>query len=264
MKNTFINNFYVILIFILFFAILFVPNQIAQTRQDKIEQTNEEKEKLEVQKLVDSFTNALEETKDLNRIPKTFFANEFKEYFARNTDWKDASPPKLLSQLSKAETYEAKIMGLNVSYLLVMTANGICCENYWDADFFPPEILEVIKKSKFLAEMFLNTESDDDGFQIPNMQDYQVLNADTKMLVDAQRNYLASRSETWNINFKKNIIETRKTFVSFNSYLCSRDNECGNLPKDTRFIDIAAFPYILRIIKVKNDYKILDIFPYNR
>lgn len=253
-----INIFTAFIIFTTIVVLLtFCQNVNAQTANAE-KQNKEKLEKLEVQKFVDEFIKNFEDTKDLNQVPERFFVADFKTRSLKDINYFDEYPPEVLSQISNEESYEFKILLLDNFYLSIMSNNGICCDGE-EKEFYPPEILKIIKKSKFLSSMLI----DDTDLKITSIQDFHTFKSDMKNFYEAQRKYLESRPTNWKNEYIKNVIKTRKNFESFYSYLCSED-DCENLLAETRIIEIAAFPFILKIIKENNDYKILDVFPYSQ
>ncbi len=260
-----LKPFYALLIFTIFLSILFVPNNNAQSKPSKNEQTNQEKEKLEVQKLVNSFYQSLEETKDLNQVPKTFFVADFKTRFAKNYRWFEYS--EFFKQLSDSERYDGNVLMINFLYLGMMSTgekNFNFGEGLDDDEedtlpiekMFPSQIADRIRKSKFLYFIY----DEDRDLEINNIIELNEFIADIKNVSEVERTFL-NENKMWKSNYLINIKEARSKFERYQSILCE-NGECNNLPQQTKIIWFTSFPFVFSIIRENNEWRILDIeFP---
>lgn len=255
---TFLKKMPVLQLITLFALTLGLFFQLVSAQHITVE--NEEEEQ-KIRKFVDTFTNAFEETKDLDKLPANYFVSDFKERFSNTNVMITDLPPNLSGKITKEEAYEASILGLNYSYLGIMSNSGLCCEGE-TKDLYPPEILKFMEKNQFLSQTLLNAD-DDIQPKIAEIKDFHTLMNEMKSLINFERQYINSRSAAWKENYRKNIAKTRENFNSFNSYLCS-GKDCENLPEKTQMTEVSAFPFILRIVKEGENYKILGIYPYSQ
>ncbi len=189
-----INFFAAFIIFTTVFSLSpLCLNINAQTSANK-KQVQEEKQ--EVQKFVDSFVQSLEEIKDLDQVPKTFFVTNFKTRFAKNDELRKPENKELYAQFTDAERYEDNVVSFNFFYLTFLHKAGtgtIVTSKAEDDDseidnreetFFSPEAIAIMKKSKTLNSFF------DPNYEFKSVGELHNLTADRRKVADAERTYL--------------------------------------------------------------------------
>ncbi|HMS38866.1 MAG TPA: hypothetical protein PKE69_01475 [Pyrinomonadaceae bacterium] len=246
------------------------------------QETVSEAEKKEVKKFVDDFIKHLDKTKDLDKVPERFFVSDFKTRFAKNEYWfQFLSSSDFYAQLSDSERFEGNVLTLNFLYLLLTSGVGSNQLNFdenmdledGDIDFskiFPPNVIELIKKSKkwsvFLESDDLDDEENNSELNSKNytengnLAEWYELAEDMKNISEAQRLYLNGKSNQWRKRFEKNINKTRKKVHSIRVEKCDTD-VCKDLPKDFTMICNAVFPFFIHLIQENSEWRILDIYP---
>ena len=272
MKQT-ISIFTALIIFATAFSLSpFCPNANAQIPDDEKLTSEEQAEKQEVQKFVDSFLQSLDETKDLDKVPEKFFVADFKTRFAQNKEF--SSNDELLLQLSAGERYEYNVLLFNFFHLGMMYFAGTSefkDDSDGDSDkgenedygkkMLAPEALKIVEKSKILQFWF----GEDFDLEAKNIIELQDFIKDLKKVVEAQRKYLNERSVKWKEKSIQNLPKVKKKiFGKINDYgadFCE-GNECEGLPEKTRiFYSRATLPLALKIVKENGELKILNLNP---
>lgn len=261
-----LKSFYALLIFILSLSVLFVSNNNAQSKSSKNEQINEEKEKLEVQKFVDSFIQKLDETKDLNEVPESFFIEEFRKRQVNNNNF-DFYDSNLLPQLSEIERIEYNLDIINHYYL------GYRCifeRVDWDyysenneslEELFPAEVIELLKKYKILSYSEIDDDNVDEP-QISNIAELRELMSLWKKILQAERNYLSQSTPQRKYKFAKNLEKAKNQFDEIRIYDCKEPDSCFGFPANSRLIRVVTFPLTLNIKRENGLLKIVDIYPF--
>lgn len=270
-KNRFFVHAFVVCAF-LFAAAAVCTNVAAQTAKTD-EQISLKAEKQEVQKFVDSFLQSFEESKDLNKVPESYFATQFKGRFSENGELKVNTSKELFAQFGDNERYEHNVSMLNFLYLGWMCAlekHGsklLQDSNDSDDEYFektiPPKVIDLIKKNKTLHSIYVDGEDVD---EITNVIELQELVADVKKIAIAQREHLDGLPSGWKSKYDKNAVEARKNKEVFSSELCEKDNNddnCKYLPENTSVIYVAAIPLALIITRENDELKVLNITIYN-
>lgn len=258
------------------FALIFViglplscQNVSAQTAKKKPKLVSKaEMEKREVKKFVASFIQILEETKDLDQVPESFFVSDFKIRFSKSYLGLDLVESTTLNKLDETEQYELHKTNFNMAYLsLTYAFSKISIEDSELAEdedtdleninnLFPPQIITLIKNSKTLNAFAFKAE-DADYFKIKDIETFREFVADLKNLIYAQRMYLNDRSAEQKTNYEKNMKESRKSANHFSAEICMKN--CEGFPEKTRIFEMRYYPLYFKIVRENGKYKIFDL-----
>lgn len=221
--------------------------------------TQDEKDKLEVVKFADEFVRILEKTKDIGLIPNKFFDDGFKANLIKTYKSEFIDEFKFIGQISDNEVYDFVRLSLNLFYLAMSIHNGLCCEDF-ELNNNPPNIVKIIKKSKFLLGFYGEGGSE---LNINNIAELNSIKAELKEVTKEQRKYLEKLSPKKKAIIRKNLLSTINKFDCFKVFQCG-DKECENFPQKTRMAEFCLFPLILKIVKVGDTFKILNFYPYSQ
>lgn len=236
--------------------------------------SREELDKSEVKEFVGEFTKSLEETKDLNLTLSKFASKNIKT----NLDKFDFDYENQLKELSSDEQFEHKILVLNLIFFgyrnLFATefnreVNGE--ENNNDIEkMFPPEVLEILKRSSLISKLFelSNEEEDieeediDDNGEDNNKK--PITSLDVAEATEIMRNALAAfkigiesrESSTEEASALKSLYENESVYQAFQ---CKGNDECLGLPEKTRIFWNSVFPLCLHIARENGELKVFYI-----
>jgi hypothetical protein len=238
--------------------------------------TREELDKRQVRKFVEKFTKSLDETKDLNLTLSKFASKNFKTNLEKlHIDYNDQ-----LKELNTEQQSEFKISMLSLMYSGMIWNGGSYNFIYKENDdentaveskeddsddddyvtnMFPPEIIEILKKSQLFCKIF---EIDEQASKIEiGSQDFvdsiEILKNANAMLKISIEN----REPSWEERYAKNIQAARKRFEFYESERCKED-DCYSFPEKTRVYTIAVFPYFLVLARENGKLKLvyMDIY----
>lgn len=250
-----------ILIFVLtaitvFPIIIFSQNKIS----DKAE-----REKREVQEFTDSFLKQLEKTKDISKVPRSFFADDF---FNQTIDINlEEGIEKRIPQNLKFRVFA---MSFNIGYLGITYFLGRLSEEEMKKDeakkgkndaknsdgdgftelFFPPYLLKIYKNSRILSKLN-NSEN-----KVKTIQEINELINEMESIINQQRRYL-----------RKNYLPRKNSFFYAemnnvkNITYWEKDDIYSRIDSNgLKFIEVGGYIIRLRIAKINGKPKILDIF----
>lgn len=223
----------------------------------------------DVVKFAASFIALLEETKDLDQIPKSYFVDDFTAHFAKEPPIDIDIEAKVFNKLSESERFDFNAEFFNLSYLGLMNAFGKY--DYYDntneetdieavANLFPPNIISQIRKSKTLNSYFLKTENGigyNTNFKIKNTETLRDFLEDSKKITEAQRDFLNDLSPKEKAKYKKTITQLRKVTNWQKNKTCGRD--CEGFPAQTRYYELRYYPLYFKIIRENGNYKIFEL-----
>jgi hypothetical protein len=232
--------------------------------------TREKLDKREVTEFTDKFIKSLDETKDLKKVPQSFFADNFEDNISKifNSD----IDSEIYNQLTPKDQREMNITGYNLVYLGLM---NIFSKNQAELDLsiseialpenlFPQEINSLVKNTKFLRRAFPEKHKDDNDDDeeenlrtnpIINIDDLQMLISEMKSVVYAQQIYLNDRDSATLANYANNLNEIREGEKDSISIEKCSGNNCEGFPEKTTLISVRHFPLRLEIVKQKKQTK---------
>lgn len=252
----FISNIIVIL-FLSFIAYSQTPK--SKTKTDKQEQR-------EIEKFADEFMKDLKLTNDLSQVSEKFFVADFKTRLAKNGSLNFLSDNnELKAQISDSDLYYNKVAFINFLNLQTMfAAKNLKLKNEdEDSDddedsntkeilkkYLPTHIIELIKRSKWLRE-FLDYDEADDKDKIMTVEDIRSITADLNIVSDALRAEITQHK----MKFPKSSEMTKY----YPGEKCEGES-CFGLPENTVIFAIHKYLMCLRIARINNELKIVELF----
>lgn len=224
---------------------------------------------LSVKQFADSFIETLEETKDLNKLPNSYFVSDFQKRFSKTAPLDIDIDSSVFNKLSEGERFEFNAGFFTLSYLGLMNAFGKY--DYYDntneetdieavANLFPPNIIAKIRQSKTLNSYFLQTANGigyNTDFKIKNTETLRDFLADSKKITEAQRDFLNALSPKEKAKYTKTINQLRKVTNWTKNKTCGRD--CEGFPAKTRYYELRYYPLYFKIIRKNGSYKIFEL-----
>jgi hypothetical protein len=272
MKRT-INFFTAFIIFTTAFSLsAFCPNINAQdnsnssTKKKTKRQIRKEKlEEREVRRFANQFIRSLEVTYDLDKVPKRFFDNGFRKRMSEDSNWDLLSLENedLKKQFSDDERYLS-----NVSFINFFNSLGIFVlnkfknqeeDNELDDEIvksLPPHIFKLLERSKWLKPIFVEGKNEGEIVKSMTPADYRSFMADLNAVSDAMRREIKKRKLNFPLKYRPNP-ELQTEY--FPPEKCEGDR-CMGLPENTTIFAIHKYLMCLRIIKIKNELKIVNIY----
>jgi hypothetical protein len=215
----------------------------------------------EAQKFADTFLQHLQISKDLNRVPKNFFAASFKDRFLSGYEWFEQEP-RIVAQINADERFDYYALMFNFIYLSGLYAGGkkLSPDNLKVEDTFPPSVVTLIKSKPILAPL-LNTESE---WEVDNVEQLRSGMAALRDVVSALRKYLEAHPSEWKPQYKRAIIDVRHKVNDKPWSIPCQGKGCASLPSKTPLIHVDAFPLHLVLVKAQGKLKILEIWPFSK
>jgi len=222
-----------------------------------------------VKQFTASFIEKLEETKDLDKIPQSYFVSDFQTRFAKTAPLDIDIDEKVFNKLSESERFDFNAEFFTLGYLGLMNAFGKY--DYFDntnedtdieavKNLFPPHIIAQIRKSKTLNSYLLKYENDtgyNTEFKIKNKETFRDFLADSKKIAAAQRDFLNNLSPKEKAKYTKTITQLRKVTNWQKNKTCGRD--CESFPAKTPYYELRYYPLYLKIIRENGSYKIFEL-----
>lgn len=263
MKNNFIKLFLIFL-----FTISFCIQISAQNSTKKNE--------IKIKEFIKSFIKALENTKDIRKVPKEFFVSDYYKRFAENEDSGDIFNDLRISSLlwkkiplTKRLKYNSLRFNFNILPTMLIDYNKLVdketeqknsSKNEKDSNSFfksilPSKVFIALKRTKILFKSF------DNNKEIKTLKDFNILLTEMESVLTTLQTYL-----------KKNKLPKQNSFFSVeikslieqaswkeNDSFCGKCKfSCHNLPQNTRYIYIGGFLLRLTVIQQNGKFKIFD------
>lgn len=248
-----------ILIF-LFSLALFDVNADAQTPSINKPDEKQKAEEAEIKKFADEFIENLEVSYDFNQVPERFFDVGFKKRLSEISNWDLLSDNKeLRNQFNDDERYMNNVSFMNFFNLITILASEKFKNQDKDDDFdsdnfikqsLPPHIFKLFTKSKWLRLIIENIDSDKIDESM-TLTDYRSFIADLNSVSDAMKMEVKKRK----LRFSKKLEMTEY----FPAEKC-KGKKCFGLPENTIIFAIHKQLMCLRIVKINNELKIVNIF----
>ncbi len=238
----------------------------------KVNEFTESKEAIsepDVNEFFSSFVRSLDETGDIDKIPKRFFHSDFKIRFAQDDDWIHSvseSDAKLFNKLSSPERYKYNVSVANFYYLLL--------ESYFNKQGslvgfddekkimrgLPRNTLQLIKQSIWFKSTFDNQVK---TAKPTTLKKLESCIAELDKISDSIKTFLNKRSMNQKRKYNRDWAKRRKLQIinrsNTSNDICEGDN-CMGLPEKTRIHAIHAFALCLRIALVNGEYRVINIF----
>jgi hypothetical protein len=259
-----ITNLFFIPIFVLFVSL----NVLGQ-KSDLVSPTIDTISEPDVNQFFAAFVTLLDETGDIDRMPKRFFISDFETRFAENDDW--ISPvsdndAKLFEKLSSSERYKYNISVANFYYLILesyFNKKGSLAGYDDDTNIIqglPRNAMQLLKQSKWFKSTFDNQVELEKPTTIAELKRCV---AELEVISESIRKFLSNRSakqkrryiDKWMKRRKLQILDESNT----SSDICEGNN-CMGLPEKTRIHALHAFALCLRIAFVNGEFKVVDIY----
>ena len=214
----------------------------------------------EAQKLADSFLQQFQNSKDLNRVPKKFFAASFKDRFLNGYEWFEQEP-QIVTQINASERFDYYVLMFNFIYLSGLYAGSkkLIPNNPKIGDMLPPSVVALIRGNPVLAPL-LNTESE---WKVDSVEQLRSRMAALRDVVAVLRKYLDSHPSKWKPQYERAINVRRKVNDKPWSIPC-QGKECGGLASKTLLIHVDAFPLHLVMVKAHGKLRISEIWPFSK
>jgi hypothetical protein len=222
--------------------------------------TQQEKtDKREIIKFGDSFVRSFINIKDLDKMPKYFFDDNFKNWFSKSNF---NIYPNQNKTSNNQELYQRNILFANFFNLLITTISqnikkDIKDEDLDTQDFFvkslPPNILNKFKQSKWMKSIFVN----DNVENYPeNESDWENCITDFKAGTKELQLFLTKHP----IKLSKSFIKLKiGSFKYYPSEKCEGE-DCFGLPEQTPIFAIHELLFCLRIARINGQLKIVQIY----
>jgi hypothetical protein len=228
-----------------------------------------------VKQFVMSFVKSFEETKDISKVPDSFFTADYRRRFADTRDSGDIMnmygiSDKFYAKLSRKQRYEYLVLRFNFNVLPFMfikkpevsqeaelTKETSKSKDKLDVAswLFPPEIFQHFKQTKIFSQ------SVDNDFEITKLAEFNQLVSEMRAILQEFRTYLTKNnlpdSESMLAVEMQEMI-TDADWEKSEEFCGKYKEECSGLPKNTRYIYIGGFLLRLTIIKQKGKFKIFD------
>jgi hypothetical protein len=213
------------------------------------------------QKFAELFLQQLQISKDLNRVPKKFFAAGFKDRFLNGYEWFEQDE-RIVAQINADERFDYYVLMFNFIYLSGLYAGGkkLSPDNLKVEDTFPPSVVALIKSKPVLAPL-LNTESE---WEVDNVEQLRSGMVALRDVVAALRKYLEAHPSEWEPQYKRAIIDVRDKLNDKPWSIPCQWKGCAGLPSKTHLIHVDAFPLHLVMVKAQGKLKILEIWPVSK
>jgi hypothetical protein len=226
--------------------------------------TQGEMDKREVTKFANSFVKSFLKIQDIRKMPEHFFAENFKTNFG-NSNFNINDVESKGDNLSKLTPFEQNVLSANFWALVSAVASLKDLSKVKEDKFintFPPSIVSAFKTSRLLRA-FVDEDSKNDSLENEDnlsdelkqkiMQEYE---NDLSRISIKMRNHLGKFAEISSKNFTVN---RAKQFKYYPADLCKAE-KCLGLPENTPIFSIHEFMLCLRIAKIKNRLKIIQIY----
>jgi hypothetical protein len=236
----------------------------AQTAKQPKVLTQDELDKRKVEKFAKSFVDSFLKIKDIEKMPKQFFAENFKTNFSKsNFNINDIeSKGHNLSQLTP---FKQNVLSANFWALVSAVASLKDLSKVKEDKFintFPPSIVSEFKTSRLLRA-FVDEDSKNDPLEnednLPDELKQKIMREyenDLSRISIKMRKHLGKFAKTSSKNLTVN---RAKQFKYYPADLCKAE-KCLGLPENTPIFSIHEFMLCLRIAKIKNRLKIIQIY----
>jgi hypothetical protein len=199
--------------------------------------TREELDKREVTEFIDEFTKSYNTTKDLRTMPSKYFAKNFKDNMVKTSDALGIEDE--MTDISVDQRFEYGILIRQLAYFsyrntLSYESRGLPISDYRNYQSFPPDVLEILKASKVLIEIFdieVEEKSDDED-------DDKITSADIVKSIEIMQNAIAlfkvydDNQEPLSDEMVKEISELEES--SYEVERCENQGQCFGMPEKTR------------------------------
>lgn len=253
----------------LLFVLLSVCGLIFSGQTATAQTIKKSAQNLSVKQFTASFIETLEETKDLHKIPKSYFVSDFQKRFSKTAPLDIEIESAVFDKLSESERFDFNAEFFNLGYLALMNAFGKY--DYYDntneetdieavKNLFPPSIIAQIRQSKTLNSYFLQTENGigyNTDFKIKNTETFRDFLTDSKKITEAQREFLNNLSTQEKAKYTKTITQLRKVTNWQKNKTCGRD--CEGFPAKTPYYELRYYPLYFKIIRENGSYKIFEL-----
>ncbi len=243
----------------------FSQSIFAQTakKQGKV-LTQDELDKREVTKFADSFVKSFIKVKDLSKMPPSFFDKRFSANFAKSNFNINDLESKAVN-LSKLTPFEQNVLSANFFSLLSVLASIKDLRKVKDGNFkdiLPSDIISEFNKSRLLRSVIDENHKDDSlenednlSFELKQkiMSEYEKDIFRISLKMRRHLNKFAEKSS------KNLTINRAKQFKYYPADLCKAE-KCLGLPENTPIFSTHEFMLCLRIAKIKNRLKIIQIY----
>lgn len=270
------RKFFIFILVAAIFLPIFYLSASAQTVKNKTSISSKTSPRRQnVAQFTASFISLLEETKDLNQIPKSYFVDDFTARFTKEPPIDINLEPKLFKKLDAVRRFEFNSAFFNLGYLSLMYAFGkvdvetrgkASLEAIEDNDIeavknlFPPHIIAMIKKSETLNSYFLKTEDGigyNTDFEIKDGETFNKFLTDSNKITEAQRIFLNDRSPQEKAKYTKTINQLRKVTNWTKTKTCGKD--CEGFSAKTPYYELRYYPLYFKIIRENGNYKIFEL-----
>lgn len=243
----------IILLFSAFQIQAQLPVSTQNTEKDK-------QDEIEVKAFADSFLESFIEVKDIDKVSSDFFEEDFKTRFAEENCLLEVLPKK---ENPLPEKYKTAVAFHNFFNLLVITTGiNFDKEKYSETenDLFltkslPPNILENIKKSKWLS-FVLDGDDEEKEFPEPKtLEEFNGFTAETLTISNDLKKYLQNHPP----NKSQNFLKAKDNFFKYYPAKPCEGESCMGLPEKTPVFAVHKLMFCLRIAKIDGEWKIVQI-----
>lgn len=238
--------------------------------------SQEETDKRDVERFAAEFASLLDETKDLDAIPKRFFVDDYKEGVSISSNVSIPGLDTEIAGLTAEDGARFVTATQNFTYLTMLWNAGgdsfVYAEKEDDdededededekkiADILPRDVCDTLRRSRITADILsLNDDDETERFQNPTPAD--VVEA-TNAFEDAARLLrlaLGNRDGSWKATYNKNIAAAREKFAFYSSEECGAPF-CAGLPDKTPVFYMGVFPLCVHMIREDGKIKIYQM-----
>jgi hypothetical protein len=221
--------------------------------------TREELDKREVKEFVDEFTKSFNGTKDFETMPSKFFSTNFKlNMIEANYSFSES---KQIKELTVDQQFEYGILIRQLLYFsfrntLSYENKGLSISEYSNYRSFPPDVLEILKRSKVIIELLdieVEEKTDDD-------EDDEITSADIVQSIEIMRNAIAlfkiydDNQDMFSEETVKKVSELEES--SYEVTRCKNNGQCFGMPDSTRIYWKTSFPLCLHLVRENGELKV--------
>jgi hypothetical protein len=226
--------------------------------------TREELDKREVTEFIDEFTKSYNTTKDLRTIPSKYFSKNFKDNMVQTSNALGISDE--MTDISVDQRFEYGILVRQLAYFsfkntLSSESRGLPISEYNNYQSFPPDVLEILKTSKVIIEIFdikVEEKSDDDDND--EEDDDEITSADIVKSIEIMQNAIAlfkvydDNQEPLSEEVVKTVSDLQES--SYEVKRCKNHGQCFGMPDNTRIYWKTTFPLCVHLVRENGELKI--------
>jgi hypothetical protein len=227
--------------------------------------TREELDKREVKEFIDHFMKSFNESKNFETMPSRFFSKNFKLNMIESNY--SFSESKQIKELTVDQQFEYGILIRQLLYFsfrntLSYENKGLSISEDNNYQSFPPDVLEILKRSKVIIELLdikVEEKTDDDE----DNEDDEITSAYIVQSIEIIRNAIAlfkiydDNQETFSEETVKKLSELEES--SYEVTRCKNNGKCFGMSDKTRIYWKTTFPLCLHLVRENGELRVFYV-----